>query len=282
MPKLTEEQKELNRVKRQENKRLKEIEEQKQRIIDNRNFGIKDMRSRFIPEPTRLFEVGEKVECGAHQNIEIVEVFDGGKFYEIHITGIVPQGSRNSGSSIDTKQIQEWFSIFKKVDADKESFFKPNKFNLNFYHTGIQGLLHNVYFFGLDFNANYQRELVWTDEDKTSLIDSIMNDLDIGKFILMKLPFESGKPNDQIVDGKQRLTTICEFYEDRFVWRGNKYSELSSNDRWRFRDKNVSIARVDNMPEKDILELFLNVNTTGKPIAIEHLDKVLEMYNSCE
>jgi hypothetical protein len=160
------------------------------------------------------------------------------------------------------------------------NLFKENEFHLNFSNQSIEGLLTKVYSFGVDFEAEYQRELVWTSEDKTLLIDSIMDSRDIGKFLFMRLPFTSSNtPMYQIVDGKQRLTTICEFFEDRFVWRGRKFSELSGYDRCRLTDHLVSVSEVNELSREKSLELFLFVNDTGKPISKEHLDTVRGMLN---
>ena len=279
MAKLTEEQKELNRLKRLESNRVKEEEKAKQLIFSQRLHSIEQERRHFIPNPTRQFQVGQFVEYGNHQTIEIIDVFDEGKFYEVHITGVVQEGTQGAGNPIDTTQIVSWYRLFPLSD-NNERLFSPDKFQLNYYQSDINSLIHSVYGYGIDFDANYQRELVWDDEDKTALIDSIMLDRNIGNFLFMDLPFVSGEPDKQIVDGKQRLTTICEFFEDRFIWRGKKYSDFSHSDRFSFLHKKISKAQVKTMKEKDILELFLAVNDTGKPISREHLDKVRIMLDN--
>ena len=279
MTKLTEEQKK----KRAETRRLNELKRKEERKVQFRLSQIKDAQGWCTPEPTRFFEKDELVEFGNHQNSKILEVFDGGKFYEVYSWGIIPKGTQGAGNPTSSTNFIPWFSLYKKDGQQtEESFFSRNKFQLNYMQQGISSLLNKVYGYGVDFDAEYQRELVWDDDDKTALIDSISEGRDIGKFLFMDLPFESGKPVDQIVDGKQRLTTICEFYEDRFVWRGKKFSELNHSDQFLFTEKAVSVAEVKTMPRKDILELFLFVNDTGKPIAREHLDKVKTMLTDIE
>jgi hypothetical protein len=220
------------------------------------------------------------VEYGNHENVKIIEVFDDGKFYEVYIWGIIPEGTQGAGNPTKSKQFCAWYKLFKlKETPNREILSKKNKFKLHYSQQCISSLLCKVYHFGVDFDADYQREIVWTMEDKLSLIDSIMESRDIGKFLFMELPVKVGKPHNQIVDGKQRLTTICEFYEDKFKWRGKYYSELSRTDRSHFENRAVSIAEIDTMPRRNILELFLFVNDTGKQISKEHLDKVKNMLN---
>ena len=269
---LTQEQK----SKRSENKRLKKEKQEAKREQDHREASIVQIRAEFIPPPTRIFALHEKVKFGGHQETEIIEIFDNGIFYEVLCTGVVPRDQQNAGSPIYVKHMVEWLSLFK-ITTNTEVLSKKNDFNLRYMQQTIESLLHRTYHFGVDFNAKYQRELVWTNEDKVLLIDSIMVRRDIGKFLFTKLPYEDGGPYLQIVDGKQRLTTICDYYTDKFKWKERFYSELSIFDRRQFTDKTVNVGEVDNMPKTDILKLFLFVNDTGKPISKSHLEKVKKM-----
>jgi hypothetical protein len=133
----------------------------------------------------------------------------------------------------------------------------------------------------MNFNPDYQRELVWSDEDKTSLLDSIFNNIDIGKFSIISIDFQKkGFDFDkdymyEILDGKQRLTTLKEFYEDRFVYRGRKYSELNIKDRFHFDQYPISKGEVRELKDRnDIYRYFLKLNTGGKPMPQSQIEKV--------
>lgn len=77
----------------------------------------------------------------------------------------------------------------------------------------------------LDFNPRYQREgLVWNLKNKQLLIDSIINDFDIPKFYfhlntIKDNPIVNIHKKDHlfsIIDGKQRLSSIFEFIENKW------------------------------------------------------------------
>ena len=64
---------------------------------------------------------------------------------------------------------------------------------------------------------------VWDIEDKVKLIDSIFNNIDVGKFAFIKVPYKDNSPSYECLDGKQRVTALIEFYEGRFEYKGLKY-----------------------------------------------------------
>lgn len=72
-------------------------------------------------------------------------------------------------------------------------------------------------------DPDYQRDYVWADKDKEYLLDSIFSKLDIGKFVLVeqdsKVWFETHNMYE-ILDGKQRLSTLVAFYENRIPYHG--------------------------------------------------------------
>ncbi len=60
----------------------------------------------------------------------------------------------------------------------------------------------------LDLNPPYQREYIWSNPDSQKLIESILRGIPLPSIILAKM---SGEQKLQIVDGKQRLTSILRF-----------------------------------------------------------------------
>jgi uncharacterized protein with ParB-like and HNH nuclease domain len=69
-------------------------------------------------------------------------------------------------------------------------------------------------------NPDYQRDLVWSLEDKVNLIDSIYNDIEIGRFAFIKTDYSKNNfdfDKDfywEILDGKQRISAIIDFFEE--------------------------------------------------------------------
>ena len=75
----------------------------------------------------------------------------------------------------------------------------------------------------IDEKPVYQRRgKVWPDKDKAFLIDSILNDYDIPKIYLadftsVRSPLNKRKKRYAVIDGKQRLEAITEFFDGKLA-----------------------------------------------------------------
>jgi len=81
----------------------------------------------------------------------------------------------------------------------------------------------------------------------------------------------------EILDGKQRLTAITEFVEDRWKYKGFYFSELSFRDQHKLLDHNISYGYLENPSKEAIFETFIKVNTCGKPMASKHINHVKQL-----
>ena len=240
-----------------------------------------DKELSLIPEPNRFFEVGDDIEIGFLKDCKIKKKLLGGKAYLIEYTAV----DNNYGKPIIKKGEMgawAWTEIFKR-SGRKESFVEDEDIQLNYYQTGMSGLLTNLYCSGVDMNPQYQRDYVWSEDDKAELIDSIFKNVDIGKFVFVELGY-NGKFCEEVLDGKQRLNTIKEFYEDRFLYKGLKFSELSIKDRSHFTNLAVNVCKVSECNLKMKLRIFYKLNTSGKVMDKEHLQKIRKMIDdaNCE
>lgn len=218
--------------------------------------------TKFIPTPSRYFKVGDKVLYGALKDCIIEEVLADGKAYLI------------LGTATD------WMYIRLVDEVGNSNFTENDNIRLYFNNSTIESLLHRAYFFGIDMNTDYQRDFVWDDIDKEYLIDSIFKNVDIGKFVLVHRTDEQWRENGysyEILDGKQRLNTLKEFYENRFPYHGVYFSELSHNDRHTFLEHMISIAEIKDASKKDILTTFLKLNRGGRVMDKMQIDKVEKM-----
>jgi len=143
--------------------------------------------------------------------------------------------------------------------------------------------------FVIDKNGNkqfYQRGLVWTQEQKQLLIDSIYNGIEIGKFLFrynswsrMEREFkETGERHSwDCVDGKQRFFAILEFLQNKYPdSHGNYWNDLSPKAQRRFLDfANLSYGELgENATDEDVIDNFLTLNFTGVPMSREHIEYV--------
>lgn len=132
----------------------------------------------------------------------------------------------------------------------------------------------------------YQRDLVWTLEQKQLLIDSIYNDIEIGKFLfrynswarMQKEKEETGLMHSfDCVDGKQRFFAILEFLQNKFKDKNDFYwDDLSADAQRRFLAYgNLSYGELpESATDEDVIDNFLTLNHTGTPMSLEHIEYV--------
>lgn len=252
--------------------------EEKQQAIIERQLNMFKEDYVNIPEPTYKFNIGEQVDVGSLEDVVIDKIMVNGKIYIVDYTSV----KNNYGNPIRTphsKQVFPWVNI-RKQNNNEESFIENDDIRVNYTQRTISSLLNHNYHFGFDINPKYQRGLVWSLEDRVALIDSIFNNIEIGKFTFIK-PDNIMEMNE-VLDGKQRLTTILDFYEDRFKYKGKTFSDLSWIDRNHFKNYNISWGETENLTKEQKLRYFIKLNTTGKPMDESHINKVKNMLEECE
>lgn len=240
------------------------------------NFDIKESLS-YCPEPTYHFEIGDKLSVGNLKNPIVVEKYENGKVYKIHYTHV----NNNYGNPIETEKdgFWMWHDLRPKNTNEEHNIIKNKDFRLSYSQRTISGLFTTVYHFGLDTSPSYQREYVWTEDDKVLLIDSIFHNVDIGKFTFVHLDnYNVGEYGYEIMDGKQRLKALTDFYENRFAYKGLYYNDLNNFEKHHFLDYNVSYAELRDVAEEDKYRIFILLNTAGKPVDVEQIDNVKRMY----
>ena len=250
---------------------------------NNLDYTIKKMMRSLelgtIPKnPTRRFEVGERVMWGAHEEVYIREKHADGVFYVCEAMSV--KRDRNNPPA-DEYHVTPWMEIYKYDQNLKTTFTKEEKYHIRQLNSDVDSLLHMVYasHAGVDFDVEYQREHVWDLEDKVALIDSIFNNVDIGKFVFVQLNKYTEGKYLQVLDGKQRLTALCEFYEDRFPYKGVYFSQMSGGDKHTFRGHGVTYGFLENPDQRGIYETFIKMNTCGKPMDHKHINKVKKLLN---
>lgn len=245
---------------------------------------LKDVREKIafgiLPQnPTRHFAVDERVLFGAHRECYVREIHDEGLFYKIECIGV--QRERNTPPTNEFQYV-EWFELIKYDGVRNSNFHQEERYRIRQYNGSIDSMLHQIYHPGVDFDVEYQREHVWSLDDKVALIDSIFNNIDIGKFVFVQRDFSVVDKLYEVLDGKQRLTAIKEFYEDRFRYKGLLFSELSFVDRHAFENHSIVYGYLENPDKRGIFETFIKLNTTGRPMENKDIEKVKKLLNELE
>jgi hypothetical protein len=261
-------------------KKLPTPEEHQKSLMESaiRDIEYRKKHGMLSLNPTRIFKVGERVIYGAHREVYVREVFEEGLYYHVECMNV--QREKNQPPR-NEQHIMEWYRIFP-ITNKGTTFRKEENYRIRMLNAGIGSLLHLIYHGGVDFDVDYQREHVWTLDDKVALIDSIFNNIDIGKFVFVQRSFHAEGCFYEIVDGKQRLTTLREFYEDRFKYNGFYYSELSPMDKNKFEDHPIAYGYLENPDKRAIFETFIKLNTCGKPMDVKHIQKVKDLLNELD
>jgi len=158
--------------------------------------------------------------------------------------------------------------------------------NLSFY---ILSKLRETTHFDFDVylptkGKNLQRGLVWSIEQKRSLILSILRDQKIPNMVVVQ---DENKDKSfyywKVIDGKQRLTTFFDFIDGKFsiVWKDKEYyiNDLPEDCKKHimlFDNYTISVHyNYNNIITDDVLiSLFEDLNWLGTPQDIEHLNEL--------
>lgn len=135
--------------------------------------------------------------------------------------------------------------------------------------------------------VNLQRGLVWTDLQKQELIFSVFKQ-NFGSSTGTRLiaPFHAVKTSDnelQIIDGKQRLTTLISFLNNEFSINFNGknyfYNDLSEKLQRTITGFNIEIIikyhyEDDPVTDEDKIAWFELINYSGTPQEKSHIDNI--------
>lgn len=231
-----------------------------------------------IRNEKEIFKVGDSVKTSMRtcNGGTILEEYENSLF-KVEFSYLVEEGYPKK---ISEKSEIRWFGWYDLSFQSKTNNKKENKMNdlvyIKSFKNGIGDLFRQYLGGYLDMNPSYQRDLVWSDLQKKELLDSIFADRNIGSFVVIEENFDY-----ELLDGKQRLTTIFEFMLSRFSYNGKYFHELSKEDRSMFR--RLMVNKVEMSPKRkltvaDKVTLFLDINTTGTPVSKEHLDNIREKY----
>lgn len=140
----------------------------------------------------------------------------------------------------------------------------------------------------IELDPLYQRRgKLWSERDKAYLIDSILNDYDIPKIYLADFtygntPLNITNKSYAVIDGKQRLETIFDFFDGKIVLDSefklnndpslklnslgykdlkSQYPKIAS----KFENFNLTVMGVQTDEENLINDLFVRLNS-GKPL----------------
>lgn len=116
---------------------------------------------------------------------------------------------------------------------------------------------------------DFQREEVWTDEQKRRLIDTILRGWHLPKFYFRKVD----ETSVECVDGQQRLVAIWEFFDNNLrldasaarKYGGATYDKLKEDYSDAFDDFEIEIEEIEDASDDELEDLFVRLQL-GTPL----------------
>jgi len=159
---------------------------------------------------------------------------------------------------------EQIYSATPRASSMETLFFKANAFASNpeeiWFESGRE-----VMGFPL---PDFQRPVVWTDEQCIRFIESAWLGFHLGVFVVNREDWDDHGPkrfSGCLVDGQQRLTAVARYLQDAFPVFGARWSALSKREQRRFRRTTFASAEVDIWDEGELRDLYDRLNFGGTP-----------------
>lgn len=234
-----------------------------------------DTDTRFqcdIP-PNRRLNVGDAIEYGNLEECRVAGVREEGRILVFSYRAF----ERKHGKVIDLGTAYRavyWTEVLPLV-VGTSAFARQSRIYGAYLNSTLKSIITRG-LRGLDDSPKYQRDYVWTQQDKELFLDSVFAGRELGRFIFITREY----PHiDQVLDGKQRIHCLMEFVTSQIPYRGAYWHELSRQDRLLFEGRSVQFAELKeaHFSPADFMEIFLEVNVAGVPQSEEHLAAVRDM-----
>ena len=134
----------------------------------------------------------------------------------------------------------------------------------------------------LELRPPFQRKFVWTDKQRSFLIESILINVPIPEIYVQVTQTSEGTEEFGVVDGQQRLRTILQFIgiesgEDQeqadtnlfaldalpstSIYKGKVFADLDADERRRFFGYQISMRYLHTDNSKDVEDVFKRLNS---------------------
>ena len=143
-------------------------------------------------------------------------------------------------------------------------------------------------------NRRYQRKLVWGDQEKERLIDSLCKNIPIPLILLAEIENKGNEPvgkHYEIIDGLQRMNAIISFIENRYTYKGKYFNLGASGTTTGMRDGGLEqkepmldletsrailgyrlpVSTYRSAEPQTIDEVFRRINSSGKKLSMQEV-----------
>lgn len=141
----------------------------------------------------------------------------------------------------------------------------------------ITWLLNLRKFDQLDLEPPYQRRSVWSLRERRRFVDTVFRNYPSPAIFLHVTYDEDGNATYHVVDGKQRLTTILDFVDNKFRVAkdfgdsrldGHNWKDLEAHPRLRknFWTYQLTVEQIDDVNEPLVREIFERLNRNSRKL----------------
>lgn len=170
-------------------------------------------------------------------------------------------------TNLEQEDIQDDQDITSDTDVSQDVY--PASINVSQDDNSVYELKRQYDKGRIQLSPTYQRGNVWTQKQKSELIESIL----MGIPLPIMYFFQDDSGNKQVVDGKQRLSALFDYMEDKFSLselsimegiKGKKFKNLDGIDQGKIEDYKVSINIIKPpTPDRIKFDIFDRVNRGG-------------------
>jgi hypothetical protein len=139
----------------------------------------------------------------------------------------------------------------------------------------------------LILRPEYQRQMVWPERAKVSLMETILLGYPIPEIYLSYETTPDGDQTASVVDGQQRLTSLLEFLDNKYPldgledeglrdqFEGKLFKELPNDVRQEFFQYRFPIRRLSNLADEFVRAVFARVNRVNMVLTEQELRNAL-------
>lgn len=155
----------------------------------------------------------------------------------------------------------------------------PEKIRITTKHFSLREVVDQINDKDIDLSPDFQRDYVWSVQQKIRLIESILLGIPLPAFYFN----QDITGSYQIVDGVQRLSTISSFMNNEYQLNSNhleylkslngkKFQDLQPLDLRRFRSTQIVVHVIEpSTPDGIKYDIFSRVNTLGSPLKAQEI-----------
>jgi len=126
----------------------------------------------------------------------------------------------------------------------------------------------------LNLRPWYQRRIVWTTQQQSYLINTILEQKPVPSiYVRHSIDISSGRSMREVVDGQQRLAAVLDYVADKFAARHPdhdkpvRFTQLTSKQRHQFLTTGLSVGYLLGADDSDVIEIFGRINSVSKKLS---------------